>query len=138
MGTIHHFRGAKGSWDWEGVGVQDYGPSHPGVTVRRFISRRDGSDNLEVRYFELGPGARSNFEQHNYEHAVLVLRGHGVVRLGEEVHPIQFGDSIFVEPDEIHYFQAADDDMLGFMCAVLDKHLRVQVYGEQKLTIFGS
>ena len=138
MGTIHRFRGAEGGWDWEDVPVHDYGPARPGVTVRRFISRRDKSDKLEVRYFELQPGARSNFEQHNYEHAVLVLRGHGTVRLGAEVFPIQFGDAIYVEPDEIHTFQAAEDDTLGFMCAVLDKDLRVTIYGEQKLTIFDS
>ncbi len=136
MGTIHRFIGTEGGWDWEGVPTQNYGPSHPGVTVQRFISRRDQSTNLEARYFELEPGARSNFEQHNYEHVVLVLRGRGVVRLGEDVHPIQFGDAIYVEPDEIHYFQAAEDEKLGFMCAVLDKALRVTVHGEQKLTIF--
>jgi len=138
MGTIHRFSGVEGGWDWEDVPLRDYGPARPGVTVRRFISRRDKSDKLEVRYFELQPGARSNFEQHNYEHAVLVLRGRGVVRLGEEVFPIQFGDAIYVEPDEVHTFQAAEDDTLGFMCAVLDKDLRVTVYGEQTLTIFDS
>jgi len=128
MGTIHRFSGVEGGWDWEDVPMRDYGPARPGVTVRRFISRRDKSDKLEVRYFEL----------HNYEHAVLVLRGRGVVRLGEEVFPIQFGDAIYVEPDEVHTFQAAEDDTLGFMCAVLDKDLRVTVYGEQTLTIFDS
>lgn len=136
MGAIHRFRGADGGWDWADVPMHSYGPTRPGVTVRRFISRQDGSDKLEMRYFELAPGARSNFEQHNYEHAVLVLRGRGVVRLGQDVFPIQFGDAVYVEPDEIHYFQAAEDEPLGFLCAVLDKELRVAVHGEQRLTIF--
>jgi quercetin dioxygenase-like cupin family protein len=133
MGIIHAFKGTEGGWDWEGVPVKDYGPERPGVTVRRFISRRDGSNNLEVRYFELEPGATSNFESHNYEHAVLVLRGRGTIRLGEDVHPIQFGDAIFVESDEIHQFRAAEDEKLGFLCAVLDKALRETVQGEQRL-----
>lgn len=136
MGIIHRFTGSNGSWDWEGVPVQDYGPVLPGVTVQRFISRRDDSNNLELRYFELEPGARSNFEQHNYEHGVLVLRGHGSVRLGNETFPIEFGDAIFVSADEIHQFRAADDGPLGFLCTVLDKELRVSVHGEQKLTLF--
>ena len=50
----------------------------------------------------------------------------------------KFGDAIYVEPDETHYFQAAEDDTLGFMCAVLDKELRVTVHGEQTLTLFDS
>ena len=134
MSIIHAFKGVDGGWDWEGVPVVSYGPERPGVTVRRFISRRDGSGNMEVRYFELEPGATSNFESHNYEHAVLILRGRGVVRLGDELHPIKFGDTLFVSVDEVHQFRAADDDMLGFMCAVLDKDLRVTVHGEQHLT----
>ncbi len=136
MGVIHHFRGHDGRWAWADVPLQDYGPVRPGVTVQRFISRQDNSNNMELRYFELEPGACSNYEQHNYEHAVLVLRGRGTVRLGEELLPIQFGDAIFVEADEIHQFRAADDEPLGFLCAVLDKELRVTVHGEQKLVIF--
>jgi quercetin dioxygenase-like cupin family protein len=134
MSIIHSFQGVDGGWDWDGVPVLSYGPERPGVTVQRFISRRDKSNNLELRYFELEPGRTSNFESHNYEHAVLVLRGRGTVRLGEQLHPIKFGDVIFVSADEIHQFLAADDEPLGFMCAVLDKELRVTVHGEQHLT----
>ncbi len=137
MGTIHHFTGQDGGWEWERVPVQDYGPARPGVTVRRFISRRDGSNNLELRYFELQPGAHTNWEQHNYEHAVLVLRGYGRVRLGDEFFPIGSGDAVFVAIDEIHEFVAADDNCLGLMCAVLDKELRPTVHGEQTLHVFG-
>ncbi len=136
MSIIHAFQGVNGGWDWDGVPVLSYGPERPGVTVQRFISRRDKSSNLEIRYFELEPGATSNFESHNYEHAVLILRGRGTVRLGEQIHPIKFGDAIFVSADEIHQFLAADDETLGFMCAVLDKDLRVTVHGEQNLTKF--
>ena len=136
MGVIHRFTGGEGKWDWEGVPVENYGPARPGVDVRRFISRQDNSNHMEVRYFELQPGAVSNFEKHNYEHAVLVLRGRGTVRLGEESFSIQFGDAIFVESDEIHQFQASENETLGFMCAVLDKSLRATVHGEQALQVF--
>ena len=136
MSVIHKFNGSDGSWDWEGVTKLSYGPERPGVTVRRFISRRDKSNHLEVRYFELEPGAVSNFEAHNYEHAVLVLRGHGTVHLDGEDYPIQFGDAIFVDSDAVHQFRAAADDTLGFMCAVLDKELRVSVHGEQHLQMY--
>jgi quercetin dioxygenase-like cupin family protein len=135
MSIIHRFTGADGGWDWEGVRVHDYGPQRPGVTVRRFISRQDASNNLEIRYFELQPGATSNFESHNYEHAVLVLRGRGAIRLGDEIYPIRFGDAVFVESDQIHQFRAAEDEVLGFLCAVLDKDLRVSVHGEQRLVL---
>ena len=133
MGVIHRFQGGDGEWDWEGVPRTDL---QPGITAQRFISRRDGSDNLELRYFEIEPGARSNHERHNYEHAVLILRGRGTILLGEEIVPVRFGDAVFVESDEVHQFRAAEDEPLGFLCTVLDKELRVRVHGEQRLTIF--
>ena len=133
MSIIHAFQGIDGGWGWDGVPVLGYGPERPGVTVQRFISRRDKSNNLELRYFELETGTTSNFESHNYEHAVLILRGRGTVRLGEQIHPIKFGDVIFISADEIHQFLAAANEPLGFMCAVLDKDLRVTVHGEQHL-----
>ena len=133
MGAIHRFRDKNGGWDWDGVLCNQL---QPGITVQRFISRQDDSNKLELRYFELEPGARSNYEQHNYEHAVLVLRGRGTVLLGEEVFSVQFGDAIFVESDEIHQFRAAEDELFGFLCTVLDKELRVTVHGEQTLVIF--
>jgi quercetin dioxygenase-like cupin family protein len=133
MSVIHSFKGTDGNWDWEGVPVLGYGPERPGVTVRRFISKRDASHNLEVRYFELEPGAVSNHESHNYEHAVLILRGRGSARLGDQDHPIAFGDAVFVSSDEVHQFRADAGETLGFMCAVLDPQLRPAVHGEQRL-----
>jgi quercetin dioxygenase-like cupin family protein len=136
MGTIHRFRGENNGWAWEGVPIGNYGAARPGVTVQRFISRQDHSNNMEVRYFEIEPKACSNFEKHNYEHAVLVLRGSGTVQLGEEIHEIGHGDAVFVQSDEVHRFVAGPDEPLGFMCAVLDKELRFSVHGEQNLVMF--
>jgi quercetin dioxygenase-like cupin family protein len=136
MGTIHRFQGKDNGWAWEGVPISDYGAARPGVTVQRFISRRDNSNNMEIRYFEIQPGACSNFEKHNYEHAVLVLRGSGSVQLGEEVHEIDRGDAVFIESDDVHRFVAGPDGPLGFMCAVLDKELRFSVHGAQDLVMF--
>lgn len=137
MGIIHRFKGTDGNWDWEGVPLEGYSNDPSAATVRRFLSRRDGSSNIEMRYFELQPGAHSNFERHNYEHGVLILRGQGTVRLGIETFPVSFGDAIYILPDEIHQFQAGDQ-ILGFLCVVLDRELRVTVHGEQELTRYSN
>jgi quercetin dioxygenase-like cupin family protein len=128
MGVIHRFRGEDGGWDWEGVRMVDYGGGHPGVTVRRFIGHNEGNLNFEMRYFELQPGAHSNLEQHIHEHGVLILRGAGTVRLGTEVFPIGTGDAVFIPAEEIHEFVAADNQIMGFMCVVLNTRLREVAY----------
>ncbi len=136
MSIIHRFTGDDCAWDWEGVPVHEYGAARPGVSVRRFISRQDGSSNLELRYFELAPGACSNHEKHNYEHAVLILRGSGFVRIEDETHPVRFRDAVFVTADAVHQFVAGEDEPFGFLCTVLDKELRVAVHGTQTLEIY--
>ena len=132
MGVIHHFKGSKGAWDWEGVPVHDYGNELPGVTVRRFISRQDGSSKIEMRYFELKPGANSNLETHNYDHAVLILRGNGSVRMGNKTFPVKAGDALFVPANEIHQFKADSNKAFGFLCTIIDKGLHESVYGNKK------
>jgi quercetin dioxygenase-like cupin family protein len=136
MGVIHRFTGREGGWDWDGVPVQEYGAARPGVTVRRFISRADNSNNMEVRYFEMEPGASTSCERHSYEHSVLILRGRGTARLGDEVITVAFGDAVFVPVNEIHQFRASEGETLGILCAVLDKDVRPLVHGEQTITHF--
>ena len=70
---------------------------------------------------------------HNYEHPVFVLRGKGTVQIGEDMHVISYGGSIFVECDGVHRLIAGDEVPLEFMCAVLNKEFRFAVHGEQKL-----
>lgn len=135
MSVIHRFSGKDDAWDWAGVPVEDLGG---GVTARRFISRRDGSNHLECRYFELQPGASSHYEAHNYEHAVLALRGRGQVVLGEEAYDVAKGDAIFIPADEKHQFRAAVDEVFGFLCVVLDPEFRKGVYGEPRREYFDS
>lgn len=133
MSVIHRFQGGADSWKWEDVPVEAI---KAGVTGQRFISKRDGSCNLELRYFEIQPGAASNCEKHNYEHAVLVLRGRGTVVIREDVFPVQFGDAIFVDANAKHQFRANKDEPFGFLCTVLAETLRPQVLGEQKRVLF--
>ncbi len=133
MSTVHRFSGQGEAWDWEDVPVEEIAP---GVTARRFISRRDGSDHLELRYFELQPGAHSHYEAHNYEHAVLVLRGQGQVVLGETPISVARGDAIFIPADEKHQFRASASETFGFLCTVLDPEFRKGVYGEPRRIYF--
>ena len=71
-----------------------------------------------MRYFEVAAGGHSSFECHEHQHAVMVIRGNGTVRLGERWEDIGFGDVVYVEANDPHQFRAADDEALGFICVV--------------------
>jgi quercetin dioxygenase-like cupin family protein len=49
----------------------------------------------------------------------VVLRGVGEVRLGEAVHTVGFGDTVYVSPNEPHQFRnASATEPFGFLCVV--------------------
>lgn len=120
MGVIHRY---QDHFDWEGVPLSHYpaGKQAQGVSVRWLISRAEEAHNFALRYFEIEPGGWSALDQHAHDHGVMILRGQGQVRLGEEISEIGFGDVVYIPPDEVHQFQNTGDEPLGFLCVIPPK-----------------
>jgi len=112
-------RGAR----WPELPVRAY-REDPGcdldVTRRRLLSARDGDEALsfELRYFEVAAGSTSSLERHRHPHAVVVVAGRGMVRLGDERHEVEPFDVVYVAPGEVHRFEASASGPLGFLCVV--------------------
>ncbi len=65
------------------------------------------SFDMAVNIFTYQPGATLPFvETHIMEHGVLMLRGQGIYRLGEDWHPVQAGDVIWMAPYCAQWFVA--------------------------------
>jgi quercetin dioxygenase-like cupin family protein len=107
---------------WEGVAVADYkDPADHWCGIARMclVGENGESTGFQLRYFEIAPGGFSSFERHAHEHAVVVLRGHGEVQLGEASQRIGFGDIVYVAPHEPHQFRnPSTDEPFGFLCVV--------------------
>ena len=89
-----------------------------GCRVRWLINDTDGAPNFAMREFTVEPDGHTPKHSHPYEHEVFVLKGEGVVLEGDEQHPIQAGDFIYVAPDEIHQFRNSGSGELTFLCMV--------------------
>src|SRR4051794_1257395 len=79
---------------WEGVPATDYKQAAEhwsGVARKILVGDRGETTAFQVRYFELAAGGFTSFEEHAHEHAVVVLRGRGQVRLKGEVYELGFG-----------------------------------------------
>lgn len=105
---------------WEGIAVKPYkseGDHFAGVTRQTLF---DGSDGLacDLRYFEIEPGGWSSLERHRHAHAVMIIRGHGRVLVGDHIIEARTHDLVRVPPLTWHQFRAADDSPLGFLCMV--------------------
>lgn len=106
---------------WQGVDRQVYKDDEQARWrhVSRYVlaGDREGSP-FHVRYFEVGPGGYTSLEEHGHEHVVLVLRGRGEVRLNHRCDPVEFGDLVYVAPNDPHQFRATGDEPFGFLCVV--------------------
>ena len=93
-------------------------PGTDGVEMRMMVGRADGAPNFAMRHFTVQPGGHTPRHHHNYEHEVLVLTGQGEAEHRGEVHGIQAGDVLFIEPNAVHQFRNTGSEPLTFMCLV--------------------
>ncbi|MDQ2680739.1 MAG: cupin domain-containing protein [Candidatus Eremiobacteraeota bacterium] len=109
---------------WDGVAIEGY---RPGAAVGierhtilggRKVARDESGPSLELRYFELQPGAASRLEKHEHEHCVIVKTGIGHAVVGDSVDEIAANDVIYVGPLELHQFLNRGDEPFGFYCIV--------------------
>ena len=105
---------------WEGIEVRPYkeeGTHFSGVTRQVLFEGGEGV-GCQLRYFEVAAGGWSSLERHHHAHAVMIIRGHGWVLIGERVVDAAANDLVRVPPLTWHQFRAADDAPLGFLCMV--------------------
>jgi quercetin dioxygenase-like cupin family protein len=119
MGTVHKFIGTGGAFQWDGVEERGYeSPDVQGVTVQWLIGPAEGAPSFAVRYFEVQPRGATSMDRHEHDHGVVIVRGRGEVRLGDEVRDVSFGDAVYVAPYEPHQFRCVGQEPLGFLCVV--------------------
>jgi ribulose-bisphosphate carboxylase large chain len=121
---IHRFQPGSTAAEphlWQGVPVQDYkqpAEHHCGVLRAVLVGDSGEKTQFQLRYFEIGPGGFTTLEHHRHEHAVVVLRGRGQVRLDQTWHDLGFGDTVYVAADEVHQLRNAAEEPFGFLCVV--------------------
>ncbi len=118
-----------GEFRWQEVECLRYKDegSAPFRDVTRQVLFNQADQGCELRYFEVAAGGHSTLERHQHTHAVLILRGRGSVRIGEEVEPLAQNDLVTIDPLTWHQFVAAADSPLGFLCLVSRQRDRPQL-----------
>lgn len=113
------------TFTWEGVPPQAYKPirgtdlAWEGVTRHTLIGSAGEPARFHLRYFEVAPGGYSSLERHRHVHAVVVVRGRGVVRVGAERYEVRPLDVVYVPPGTPHQFLNPDpQEPFGFFCPV--------------------
>ena len=125
---------------WDGVEPAGYSPDAPGTGVSRhtIVGTRKSNPSepgpkMELRYFEVQPGAASRLEKHEHEHYVIVRRGFGYAVIGDTATAIGPNDVVYVAPLELHQFVNRGDEPFGFYCFVDTCHDFSQVPSPEDL-----
>ena len=91
-------------------------PAVAGVEKHELIGVADGARDYRVRYFHVPAGGRTARESHPHDHGVVIVAGRAHVTLGDELHEVGPGDTVYVAGDEPHCFETLGDEPLGFIC----------------------
>jgi quercetin dioxygenase-like cupin family protein len=139
-GVRHFAPDASGDFGWERVERLRYKEdgSAPFRDVTRQVLFAPPDQACELRYFEIAPGGHSTLERHEHSHAVLILRGHGTVRLGEREQAVAEHDLVSIDPLTWHQFRAAADCPLGFLCLVSKSRDRPQLPTAEEAARLGA
>jgi quercetin dioxygenase-like cupin family protein len=129
VSSIRRFSTDGAVFRWDDVELLKYKEegSAPFKDITRQVLFAQPDQATDLRYFEIAPGGYSTLERHRHTHAVLILRGHGTVRIGEGTHAIFERDLVTVDPLVWHQFHAAADSALGFLCLVARERDRPQL-----------
>ncbi len=108
---------------WAGIAPRPYKPPQGSAPawkgVERFVLVGAAGEPtaFQLRYFEIAPRGFSSHERHRHAHAVLVIRGHGRLRLGNTVRRVGPMDFVYIPPNTPHQFRAGAEPF-GFLCPV--------------------
>jgi quercetin dioxygenase-like cupin family protein len=126
---------AAGDYRWQDVERRHYKEegNAPFRDITRQVLFAQPDQQCELRYFEIAPGGYSTLERHQHTHAVLILRGRGTVRIGDDVQAVAERDLVTIDPLAWHQFRAAADSALGFLCLVSRTRDRPQLPADEDL-----
>jgi quercetin dioxygenase-like cupin family protein len=88
------------------------------VSKANAIGPPEGWKDHTLRVFRINPGGFTPHHQHDWEHVNYVIRGRGVLTIGEQSHEISEKDFAFVPPNTMHQFENSYDEDFEFICIV--------------------
>ena len=94
--------------------------------IQWLVDRHDGAPNFEMRKFTIKPGGRILKHYHpEIEHEQYVLKGRYKLGLGDRVHEVKAGDSIYIPAGTPHWYENSGKEDAEFLCMIP----KVEKYG---------
>jgi quercetin dioxygenase-like cupin family protein len=104
--------------------------------IEWLIDRNDGAPNFELRKFKIRPGGSIPKHYHDtIEHEQYVLAGDYELGLGNKVHKLKPGDSVFVPAGTVHWYRNTGRTNAEFLCIIPKVENYQATYLEEEATV---
>ena len=103
--------------------------------IEWLVDRHDGAPNFEMRRFTIKPGGSIPKHYHpDIEHEQYVLKGRYVMGIGDKVHEVKEGDSVYIPPGTPHWYRNTAKEDAEFLCIIprVEKYESVYVEAEDQ------
>ena len=113
-------RPATGGWDGRSATVYKAAQNLPfrDVVRHELIGQHGEQTDFDLRYFEIAPGGYSSLEKHAHTHAVICVRGRGILSVGADLLQLSPMDVAYVPPQQVHQLRNESTEPFGFFCIV--------------------
>ena len=100
--------------------------------IEWLVDRHDGAPNFEMRKFTIKPGGSIPRHYHpDIEHEQYVLKGKYKIGIGDRVHQVKAGDSVYIPPKTPHWYENTGKEDAEFICIVPKTEKYESIYEEK-------
>ena len=85
--------------------------------IRWLVRNEDGAPTFSLRYFRINPSGHINSHSHPWEHEIFILKGKGIVRIGEKKYSVIKNYFLYIPPCIEHEYWSRDEE-LEFLCVI--------------------
>jgi quercetin dioxygenase-like cupin family protein len=96
-----------------------------GTTMQVLIGSEE-APNFAFRKFVMAPHGGMPKHTNLVEHEQYVLKGSGIIEIGDEVFEVSEGDSVYIPAQVPHSYKAGKDGF-EFICVVPNKEDRIEI-----------
>jgi ribulose-bisphosphate carboxylase large chain len=118
---VHHLP-FRGDFTWEGrpLAADKRGGDLPYKDILRHELLGEGGEAtaFSLRYFEIAPQGLSSAEKHVHTHAIIAVRGRGVLTVEGKRYELKPNDVAYVPPLTDHQLRNEGGEPFGFYCIV--------------------
>ena len=103
-------------------------PKHnlPGLEHQTLAGRRDGLNNFEIWRQTIDAGAATPVHRHACEEVIVVLKGEGVCRCGDDEFKFAEDDTVLIPPNVLHQICNTGDSELYIMATLAMAPVKVE------------